>query len=148
MEIMPTGHATQLSGPHVFRCQHHARGEPCGLLIEGDIQDALEHFARVHVHRPGPMVTKSSSPPEFWTCRWGGKCNVCMLKENFRRHVTAHFVRWQCLNCTRTYSRDDSARKHARDCGGDGSIITVPRLDDRPRKRRKRANGMGKGKGS
>ncbi|OJA11983.1 hypothetical protein AZE42_04738 [Rhizopogon vesiculosus] len=140
MVINSAAHATPNSDPLVFRCKHHTRGQPCGLLIEGDIQDALEHFAHVHVR---PMVTRSGSPSEFWTCRWGGKCNIRVRKGNFRRHVVGHFFRWKCLNCLRTYSRDDSARKHANVCG-DGSIIMVPRLNARPPKRRKRSDGNGR----
>jgi hypothetical protein len=109
-----------------FSCQHHVRGRPCGLLVKCDILDALAHFARVHVR---PMVARSGSPSEFWTCRWGGKCGSRMRKENFRRHVLGHLVRWKCSNCPCAYSRDDSARKHARGCG-DGRILMMPRLDD------------------
>ncbi|OAX31492.1 hypothetical protein K503DRAFT_860726 [Rhizopogon vinicolor AM-OR11-026] len=138
MMISSAAHSTQNGNPLAFRCRHHTRGQPCGLLIEGDIQDALEHFAHVHVR---PMVARSGS--NFWTCRWGGKCNTRVCKGNFRRHVAGHLFRWKCLKCLRTYSRDDSARKHANDCG-DGSIIMVPPLDGRLPKRKKRSGGKGK----
>ncbi|OAX31282.1 hypothetical protein K503DRAFT_806194 [Rhizopogon vinicolor AM-OR11-026] len=140
MDISLAAHATPNGDPLVFRCKHHTRGQPCGLLIEGDIQDTLEHFAHAHVR---PIVARSGSPSKFWTCRWGGKCNIRLLKGNFRRHVAGHLFRWKCLKCLRTYSRDDSARKHANDCG-DGSIVMVPRLDGRPHKRRKRSGGKEK----
>ncbi|OJA15323.1 hypothetical protein AZE42_10863 [Rhizopogon vesiculosus] len=117
----PPVHATLYGGPLIFKCQYYVQGGPCGLLIEGDevLEDALEHVTNVH--------TTSGSLPEVWTCLWGGNCNSRM-KGNARRHVGAHIVRWQCANCLLTYSRDDSAKKHAKDCG-DGYIFMVPRLE-------------------
>ena len=103
-----------------FLCQHYPQDGhgPCGELIDGGIDDAYEHFARVHVH-PG-------SAPEKWTCRWQGHCGNPRLKVNFKRHVKSHLLRWGCLNCARTYSRDDTANKHARNCGGMEYIVVVP----------------------
>jgi len=104
-----------------FRCQHYPPDGhgPCGELIDGDISDALEHFARVHVH-PGSATGK-------WICQWQGQCGIPMLKGNFKRHVTSHLLRWECMNCTHTFSRDDYANKHARSCGSmERKVVMVP----------------------
>jgi hypothetical protein len=63
-----------------------------------------------------------------------------MRKENFRRHVLGHLIRWKCSNCPCTYSRDDTARKHARGCG-DGRILMIPLLDDHKRRERTDVEG-------
>ncbi|OJA20640.1 hypothetical protein AZE42_10682 [Rhizopogon vesiculosus] len=120
-ETNPLVHTTLNGGPFIFKCQYYVQGGPCGLLIGGDgvLGDALEHVTSVH--------TTSGSPPEVWTCLWGGNCNSRM-KGNSRRHVVSHVVRWQCANCPSSYSRDDPAKKHAKDCG-DGHIFMVPRLE-------------------
>ncbi|OAX31451.1 hypothetical protein K503DRAFT_83624 [Rhizopogon vinicolor AM-OR11-026] len=118
----PPVHATLNGGPLMFKCQYYVQGGPCGLSIEGDeiLEDVLEHVTSVH--------TNSNSLPEVWTCLWGGNCNSCIRKGNARRHIGTHVVRWQCANCPSSYSRDDSAKKHAKDCG-DGHIFMVPRLE-------------------
>ncbi|OAX31294.1 hypothetical protein K503DRAFT_814047 [Rhizopogon vinicolor AM-OR11-026] len=121
-ETNPPVHATPNGGPLIFRCQYYVQGGPCGLLIEGDevLEDALEHVTSVH--------TNFGSLPEVWTCLWGGNCNSHIRKGNARRHVGTHVVRWQCANCPSSYSRYDSAKKHAKDCG-DGHVFMVPRLE-------------------
>jgi len=125
VDITPPAH-TPNGGPLVFKCKHHTGDRPCGMLVDGDILHALEHFSRVHVQ---PMFMTSES---HWICRWGGKCDSPLLKGNWRRHVMTHLVRWMCSNCLQTYARDDYARKHAKDCGSNGHIFMVPQLDDRP----------------
>lgn len=125
---------TPSGGPNI-RCQHHVQGQPCGVLVEGGFPGILEHFACMHV-RPRISANARSDlhvPSEFWTCCWGGKCGSRIRKEGFRRHVLGHLARWKCSTCSSTYSRDDSARKHAKDCG-DGRIVMQPRLGVCPRR--------------
>ncbi|KAG2146961.1 uncharacterized protein EDB93DRAFT_459144 [Suillus bovinus] len=125
--------STASGDPNILRCQHHVQGQPCGVLIKGGFPGILKHFACIHVRPRISANTRSDHPSEFWICRWGGKCDSCIRKEGFKRHVLGHLVRWKCSTCPLTYSRDDSARKHAKDCG-DGRIIMVPRLEGRPRR--------------
>ena len=52
-----------------------------------------------------------------------------MLKGNFKRHVMSHLLQWRCLNCAHTYSRDDTANKHAtgKSCGSmECNIVVEP----------------------
>jgi len=122
--IAQATHHTPFDGPRMLRCPYHTRGRPCGLLIDGGIPAIGAHFASVHVG-PGRSA-KSGRPKEYWTCRWGGECNKPMRRKYFKRHVVSHLVGWKGSNCSKTYSRDDSARKHAKDCG-DGMIFMEPR---------------------
>lgn len=124
---------TPSGGPNSLRCRHYVQGRPCGVPIEGGLPGILEHIARVHVRPRISANARSDLPSEFWVCRWNGKCNTRIRKEGFRRHVLGHLVRWKCSTCSSTYSRDDSARKHARDCG-DGMIVMQPRLEVCPRR--------------
>jgi hypothetical protein len=112
--------------PLIFKCLQYSRsGVPCGALIEGDLDDALEHFGRTHIARA--MAVTHESLSECWTCRWGGKCHGRrMLKTGFRRHIMSHFARWICPGCSKTFSRDDSARKHIKK-RGHGRMVVVPR---------------------
>ena len=119
--VLPLLHAVRLR----FICQHHPlEGHgPCGQLIDGDALDALDHFASAHVHSMGES---SRSDPEKWICHWRGRCGIGMRRENFRRHIVKHLFRWKCSNCLSSYSRDDTAKKHAKGCG-DGQMHMVPR---------------------
>ncbi|KAG2066098.1 hypothetical protein BDR04DRAFT_1160644 [Suillus decipiens] len=109
-DVMDNGQAPTPIPSCSLRCQHHnAQGQPCGMLIEGEIADILEHFARMHVC---PRIS-----PKYWTCRWGGQCGKYTLKEGFKRHILGHLARWECSACSSTFSRGDTARKHARHCG-------------------------------
>ncbi|KAG2149178.1 hypothetical protein DEU56DRAFT_781110 [Suillus clintonianus] len=130
-DIGPAPHPTPSGVLSVVRCQHHIQGQPCGVLIEGEISSILEHFACMHVRPRMFANAKSQHPPEFWTCRWGGGCDSRMRKEGIKRHVLGHIFRWKCLTCSSTYSRDDSARKHAKECG-DGRISMQPRSEVHP----------------
>ncbi|KAG2074960.1 hypothetical protein BDR04DRAFT_1092650, partial [Suillus decipiens] len=115
--VMDNGPASPPAPSCSLWCQHHdAQGQPCGVLIEGEIADIMEHFARVHVRPCISADARSDIPSKYWDCCWGGKCNSCILKEGFRRHVLGHLARWKCSTCSLTYSRDDSARKHAKHC--------------------------------
>jgi hypothetical protein len=139
MMDLDVGRHTPTGGPLVFRCRHYirAQGRLCGMLVEGDLSDALEHFSRAHVH---PAVRARSRPPsKHWTCRWRDNCGSRVLKENFKRHVMAHIARWKCSGCPTTFSRNDTARRHAKSCG-DGRILMVPRLDDRPKRTGRKGN--------
>ncbi|KAG1832733.1 hypothetical protein EV424DRAFT_1367880 [Suillus variegatus] len=129
----PTPPTTSSGDPNILRCQHHVQGQPCGVLIKGGFSSVLKHFAYMHVRPHISSNARSDRPEEFWICRWGGKCDSRIRKEGFKRHVLGHLVRWKCSTCSSTYSRDDSARKHAKDCG-DGRIVMLPRLDVRPRR--------------
>ncbi|KAG2074952.1 hypothetical protein BDR04DRAFT_1092622 [Suillus decipiens] len=112
-----------------LRCQHHdIQDQPCGVLIEGEIADILEHFARVHVRPCISADARSDIPSKYWDCRWGGKCDSFILKEGFRRHVLGHLARWKCSTCSSTYSRDDTARKHAKHCK-DSRIFMQPQSE-------------------
>lgn len=117
-----------MTPPGGLRCRHYVQGQPCGVLIEGGLPGILEHFAYVHVRPRVSANARSDHPSEFWVCRWNDKCGTRIRKEGFRRHVLGHLVRWKCSTCSSTYSRDDSARKHSRDCG-DGRIVMQPRLE-------------------
>lgn len=117
-DVMDSGPALPLIPSGSLWCQHHdVQGQPCGVLIEGGVLGILKHFACVHVRPRISANARSASPSKFWICRWGGKCDSRIRKEGFKRHVLGHLVRWGCSTCSLTYSRDDSARKHAKDCG-------------------------------
>jgi len=118
MDISSAAHATQTVTP-VFRLQHHTRGQPCGLLIEGGIYNALDTSSMCMSARRSKIRFSIESGP----CHWGGKCNIRVGKGT-QKAFRAPSRRWKCLKCLRTYSRDDSARKHANVCG-DGSIAMV-----------------------
>lgn len=134
-DVMDSGPAPPPTPSSGLRCQHHVQGQPCGVLIEGGVPGIVEHFACMHVRPRISANARSDCPSKFWTCRWGGRCDSRIRKEGFRRHVLGHLVRWKCSTCSSTYSRDDSARKHAKDCG-DGRIVPImlPQLEVRPRR--------------
>ncbi|KAG2033507.1 hypothetical protein BDR03DRAFT_984985 [Suillus americanus] len=53
------------------------------------------------------------------TCFWQD-CNQKMQRGGIGRHIiSCHMkTRWYCPNCTKTYSRRDAMKKHAKDCQG------------------------------
>ncbi|KAG1883174.1 hypothetical protein F4604DRAFT_326449 [Suillus subluteus] len=131
-DVMDNGPAPPLTPSGGLRCQHYVQGQPCGVLIEGGVPDILEHFACRHVRPRLSANARSDRPSKFWTCRWGGKCDTRIRKGGLKRHVLGHLVRWKCSTCPLTYSRDDSARKHAKDCGN-GRIFMQARSEVRSR---------------
>ncbi|KAG2034250.1 hypothetical protein BDR03DRAFT_1013588 [Suillus americanus] len=131
-DVMDNGPAPPLTSSGGLRCQHYVQGRPCGAVIEGGVPGILAHFACVHVRTRLSANARSNRPSKSWTCGWGGKCVSHIRKEGFKRHVLSHFFRWKCSTCLSPYSRDDSARKHAKDCGH-GRIFMEPRSEVCPR---------------
>ncbi|KAG1826740.1 uncharacterized protein BJ212DRAFT_1307970 [Suillus subaureus] len=125
-DVMDNGPAPPLIPSGGLRCQYHVQGRPCGALIEGGAPSILKHFACMHVPPRFFTNARSDRPSKPWICCWDGKCDSRILKGSFKRHVLSHFFRWMCPTCSSPYSRDDSARKHAKGCGN-GRIFMQPR---------------------
>lgn len=94
-----------------FECAWIEDAKQCGHLISDHRRKLGMHLGEFHgIH---------GNDKKEVTCFWQD-CNQKMQRGGIGRHIiSCHMkTRWYCPNCTKTYSRRDAMKKHAKDCQG------------------------------
>ncbi|KAG2140291.1 hypothetical protein BD769DRAFT_1662830 [Suillus cothurnatus] len=81
----------------------------CGHLIWDERRKLGMHLSNVH--------GVQGNDKKGVVCHWEG-CNHNMQRGAIGRHIiSCHLkTRWTCENCSKTYSRRDAMKKHAKEC--------------------------------
>ncbi|KAG2140293.1 hypothetical protein BD769DRAFT_1662831 [Suillus cothurnatus] len=93
----------------VNECAWIEDGKQCGHPILNDRRKLGIHLSDFH--------GVQGNDKKDVMCLWQG-CNQNMQRGAIRRHIiSCHLkTRWTCENCSKTYSRRDTMKKHAKEC--------------------------------
>ncbi|KAJ8591054.1 hypothetical protein M405DRAFT_814950 [Rhizopogon salebrosus TDB-379] len=76
-----------------------------------------KHVSKHLQHRHGLNTSATSEETQGISCLWSNCFHSQMKPGNMARHVlSTHLgVRWNCLTCQKSYTRDDAFRRHTQE---------------------------------